>query len=389
MTAGVALLGVSAALLYGLGREDRAPKPTTASVAAAPATRSAAPVPAAHATVAPFAADVAPRPETLLRAALVRRFHGNVPRELLDALRAGDVRAVAEQLAATRSPGAAAALAELAALCQEVASTGTDQTTAAPPSEALAPGTPGRASLEALEGARRGALNRLRDGCAVARLDAGDIEQRLRVSANAGDSTSLERLALSGTAPGRLESAALLGAPRAQWRLGLDHEKDHPDLARSWLEAAAKHDADAGGYYAACLLAGCFGTPDPLAARAALEAAARHGGATALGLLAAGAGPDAQVVWSPPDALATPLPPPNLEALGLDAADHYAWARFAGDLARRGCFGLDLATAALALGTRDRLGATLTASGTALGEAAGRQLDAAVGESARQSLGCD
>jgi hypothetical protein len=378
---GLAALGVIAIVGYRWPAREAAPDvgPASAPVATlVPTIRPGigfAPPPAAAA--APAGAVT----ETLLRAALQRRFHGVLPRELEDRLRAGGVREVAERLAGATAPGSAAALAELAALCQESAATGADEATARAPQS---PGT--AAALAPLEAARRTALERLRGGCAAAHFDLAAINERLTATANGGDVASLERLALSGIGPARLASAALLGAPRAQWRMALDQQKEHPQLARSWLEAAARKDADAGAYYGSCLLAGCFGTPDPVAARAALEAAARRGSVAALGLLV---GADAAGPWSSPDVPVVPVPPPGTDALGLGSTDRLAWATLAGELARRGCFGLDLPSAALALGARDRLAAQLAPSAGELGDGAGKALLAETGDATRESLGCN
>ena len=373
---GVVAATVAATLGY-LWWSSRGEPPSAPDVGAPPPAAIAPTIRGLSAAPAPaVAAAAVPVTETLLRAALQRRFRGLLARDLEDLLRAGNVRDVASRLAGAPAPGAAAALAELAALCQDTAAPGTD--------EAAAGTSP---ALAALEHARHTALERLRGGCAATRFDAAAIAERLTATANAGDIASLERVALSGVAPARLASAALLGAPRAQWRLALDQQKEHPELARSWLEAAARHDADAAAYYGNCLLAGCFGVPDPVAARAALEAAARRGSVTALGLLAGAT--DTTSPWSSPDVPVTPVLAPNVDALGLGPTDRVAWATLAADLARRGCFGLYLSTAALALGARDRLAAQLTPSTGELGDRAGRTLLAETGPATRESLGCN
>lgn len=377
---GVATLGVVAVAGYRWFAQGEAPTepPPAAPVAAIAPTIHAVPgaVPASAAT-----APVVPVAETLLHAAIARRFHGLLPRELEERLRAGGVRDVAERLASATAPGSAAALAELAALCQESSAAGVDEAAArTPPSPSVA------AALAPLEAARHGALDRLRSGCAEAHFDPAAINARLTTAANNGDVASLERIALSGVAPARLASAALLGAPRAQWRLALDQQKEHSELARSWLEAAARKDADASAYYGSCLLSGCFGAPDPTAARSALEAAARRGSVAALGALI---GTDAGGPWSSPDVPVVPVPPASPDALGLGSTERLAWATLAGELARRGCFGLDLTTAALALGARDRLAAQLAPSAGDLGDRAGIALVADTGDATRASLGCN
>jgi hypothetical protein len=277
------------------------------------------PHPASVRTAAPLAGNV-------LRAALVARLPA-LPRELLDRLAAGDVAEAAARLAAAREPGSAAALAELELLCRELGEPGAEADAAearsALGSAAREPAT--AAALEALIAARRDAERRLAAGCAAARFDPAAIDRQLQDSARNGDAASLERLALAGAGdPGKLASAALLGAPRAQLRLGLDNLRDQPALARSWLEAAAKRDADAEAFYGTCLLAGCGASPDPVAGRAALESAARRGAPFALGLLSSGPGADEVQRWTPAGAGVAPVPPTEPDALGLTAAERFA-----------------------------------------------------------------
>jgi hypothetical protein len=366
------------------------PEPPAASAPRAALPAGPTELPAAPATPAgPPATTLA---DAVLKAALVDRLRAaRLPRELAERLAAGDVAEVARRLAAAREPGSAALLAELAALCHEPAAGGGGDAA----SEARAAlGAAGRdpatsATLEALVAATRDAQRRLAAGCAAASFDPGAIERSLQASARNGDAASLEQLALEGHGDiGKLTSAALLGAPRAQLRLGLDRSRDQPAIARSWLEAAAKGDADAEAYLGSCLLTGCAAAPDPAAARAAFESAARRGAPFALGLLATGAGDDVHR-WSASGALVAPLPPPSPEALGLEAPARYAWAAFAGRLAAHGCFGFDLRLAADALAAAPRLAQELSPVDASAGEQAAADLEAASGAAARRARGCE
>lgn len=85
----------------------------------------------------------------------------------------------------------------------------------------------------------------------------------------------------------------------------------------------------------------------------------------------------------------TPLPPRNVDALGLGAAERYAWAALAGRLAERGCFGLDLNLAAAALAARPRLERTLSPADVAAGDRAAGELEAASGAEVRRARGCE
>ena len=329
----------------------------------------------------------------MLRAALAEQLRtAALPREALDRLAAADVAEVARRLAGAREPGSAALLAELEALCRGLADPAAD---AAESDARAALGAAARepavgASLEALIAARREAESHLAAGCASTRFDAVANDRQLEASARNGDAASLEHLALAGAGdPGKLASAALLGAPRAQLRLGLDNLRDQPAIARSWLEAAAKHDADAEAYYGTCLLAGCGAPADAAQARATLEAAARRGAAFALGLLSSGPSAEDLHRWTPAGAFVSPVPPTDPDALGLAAADRYAWAALAGRLAERGCFGFDLKLAAEALAARPRLERSLSPADALAGERAAADLEATSGAAVRHARSCE
>jgi hypothetical protein len=380
---------VLAAVLWWRPQPAPAPPVAAPRAVAEPARYDIAAAPAPRPTSGPAPA---PRAVAMLRAALVARLPAALPRELLEPLAAGDVGAVAQRLAAGREPGGAAALAELWQLCHELDASRAEADAAAARSAlgAAARGPAAGAALETLIAARRAAEQRLAAGCAAARFDPVAIDRQLQASARNGDAASLERLALAGSGdPGRLASAALLGAPRAQLRLGLDNLRDQPALARSWLEAAAKHDADAEAFLGACLLAGCGARPEPLAGRAALESAARRGAPFALGLLSSGAAADEVHHWLPAGAVVAPLPPPEPDALGLAPADRLAWAALAGRLADGGCFGFDLGLAAEALAARPALERSLSPADVAAGARAADELEAASGAAARHARGCE
>lgn len=390
---GLAALIAGAALAVFLWWRSQPPPvapaaPPRAAGSAAATYDVAAEVPPAVA--APAATPLAGR---MLRAALLEHLRAApLPRELLERLAAGDVATVARRLAGGHEPGSAALLAELSALCHGLPEPGADadatEARAALGSAAREPAA--GAALEALITARREAETRFAAGCASARFDAAANDRELEASARNGDAASLERLALAGAGdPGKLASAALLGAPRAQLRLGLDHLRDQPAIARSWLEAAAKSDADAAAYYGTCLLAGCGAAADAAAARTTLEAAARRGAAFALGLLSSGPGVDDAHRWTPAGAFVSPVPPADSDALGLSGADRYAWAAFAGRLADHGCFGFDLKLAAEALAARPRLGRSLSPADAAAGERAAADLEASSGGEARHARGCE
>ncbi len=384
--AAVALLAL-AGLLYW--RAQRPPSASAATGLAPPALTVIISAPVATTAAGPAAVPLA---SVLLRSALTARFRdfGGV-RESLGPLYDGDVAGAARALGQSRQPGAAAALAELATLCSGSDDPAGDgaRTAEARGRLAAARDRTATAALESLIEAERAARARLRAGCVATAFDRAAIERKLGASAQAGDAASLERLAASGALPvTRLQSAAVLGSPRAAQRLGLDRLHDEPLVARSWLEMAARGDADAEAFYAHCLLAGCFGAPDPVAGRAALESAARRGALYALGLLAAPAVPDAPNRWSPAGALVATLQPPGADAAG-EVLDRYAWSRLAGELAASGCFGFELTIAADALGTRARLDRTLALPELALATGRARDLATAIGATIRQARGCD
>ena len=363
-----------------------APRPTAAPAAA---TYDIAPQHLPSSTV-PASTPLAGR---VLRAALLEHLRAApLPRELLERLAAGDVAEVARRLAGASEPGSAALLAELQALCRVVAEPAIEADAA---EARLMLGSAARqpavgAALEALVGARREAESRLAAGCARARFDSAAIDRELAASARNGDAASLVRLALAGAGdPGKLGSAALLGAPRAQLRLGADELRDQPAIARSWLETAARRDADAAAYYGTCLLAGCGAPPEPVAARAMLEAAARRGAPFALGLLSSGPATEDVHRWTPASAFVSPVVASDPDALGVAAADRYAWAALAGRLADRGCFGFDLRLAADALAARPRLERSLSPADAAAGELAATELEASAGGEARRARGCE
>ena len=388
-------LGAAGALLALAGllywrAETRPPTATAAAGLAPPALTVRISGAAGDAGAVPAAAALA---SALLRSALTARFRDvGGASESLRPLYDGDIAGAARALGDSGQPGAAAALAELAALCSEADDPAGDAARAGEARGRLAAlrDRAASAALESLIEAERGARARLRAGCAATTFDRAAIERRLGESAQAGDAASLERLAGSGALPvTRLQSAAVLGSPRAAERLGLDRLRDEPLVARSWLESAARGDADAEAVYANCLLAGCVGTPDPVAGRATLESAARHGALYALGLLAAPAVPDTPNRWSPAGALVAPLPPPAADAAGGDALDRYAWSELAGELAAAGCFGFELTIAADALGTRARLDRTLAPSELVAATGRARDLADAVGATIRHARGCD
>ena len=379
----------------------RTPPNETAPVARTPANRVAPPDPEPGPRVA---APSPTAPAAVLRAGLKRHFAGlAVPRELIELLAAGDVAAAARQLEGMPAHSSAALLWDLGTLCRDARG----PASGADPHAADARAALDAASLDAtvrpvLEGmvaARRAWLARLEPGCAAARLDPGALQRQLLASATAGDAASLERLASIDAAPfARLMSAALLGAPRAQLRLAVALLEEGPAQSRtneerqaglSWLQAAAKGDADAEGYYASCLLSGCYGAADPVAARGALEHAAEHGSSAAIGLLVAAGSGDAGGRWSPLDAPLAAVPARDTSALALSETDRYAWAAFAERLARAGCFGFDFTIAGEALSSRSRFERTLRPSQLTEAAAAADWLWSEAGEAARSARGCD
>ena len=392
--------GVTAALLAWWLVPWRAPPAAPAPIAPAQSVRAAAPGP----EPAPRNAAAAP-PATaaVVRAGLKRHFAGlAVPRELIELLGAGEVAAVAQRLEGMPGRSGAALLWDLGTLCREARgpASGTDLrgADARAALDAASLDANVRLALEGMVAARRAWLARLEAGCAAARLDAGALQRRLLERAEAGDAASLERLATVDAAPvARMMSAALLGAPRAQLRLALRLLEEGPGQSRTgeqrqaglmWLQSAAKADPDAEGYYGACLLTGCYGAPDPVAARDALEHAARYGSSAALGLLAtAGTGDAAR--WSSLDEPLAAVPPRDTSALALSEAERYAWAALAERLARAGCFGFDFAITGEALGGRARLERTLRPSQLAEAAAAADRLWSESGAAARAARGCD
>jgi hypothetical protein len=375
---------------------------------AAPAARPAAHSPPVSTTAPwtppPSSTPVAPPavPAGLVRAALARRLRGGaLPRELVDLIVAGDLARAAARLAAAKGPGSAALEWDLLALCHEAteagATPGAEDERAARAAVELRPDL--AAVLQPMIEARHAFDLRLGAGCRSVRLDPESLQRRLAASAASGDAASLERMATVDAAPAaRLQSAALLGAPRAQFRLALSLLEDRPAAARtpeqrlaglSWLQAAAKGDADAQSYYGSCLLDGCPGAPDPPAARAALESAARRGSSQALGLLSAGGGGEPPNDWSGTLDVIAPLPPRGLDSLGLDAAEHYAWAALAERLARDGCFGFAFLTTAQALAAPARLERTLRPAELAEARELSTRLWSETGEATRHALSCD
>jgi hypothetical protein len=376
---------------------------------AGPAERPAArppPVPtAASGSLAPPASTVAPpvAPAGLVRAAIARRLRGaELPRELVDLLAAGDIARAAVRLAASKGPGSAALEWDLLALCHEATESApaadAEDELAAHAAVALRPDL--AAVLQPMIEARHAFGVRLGAGCRDSRLDPAALQHRLAVSAASGDAASLERLtAVDGAPQARLQSAALLGSSLAQFRLALTLLADRPggtartaeqrQAGLSWLQAAAKGDADAQSYYGGCLLEDCPGAPDPLAARAALESAARRGSSQALGLLSGSGGGEPANNWSGTEDVIAPLPPRYLDSLGLDAADHYAWAVLAARLARDGCFGFAFLTTAQALAAPARLEPALRPAELAEARERSTKLWSETGVATRHALSCD
>jgi TPR repeat protein len=375
---------VFAALLAQRPPAPEAPPPAPAA-APAPPPATAGP-PTAAREVPASASALAPR---VLRAVLHERLHSPaLSRERLEALGAGRMPAVAAALREAHEPGAAALLADLAALCESLPAA-EDGAAARTALGAASRDASAATALERLSGAVREAAATLGAGCAATSFDATALRAALEASARAGDPHSVERLAFAGRGDaGRLASAALLGMPRAQLRLALDQLPGQPATARSWLEAAAKQDPEAEALLGACLLGGCGAGPDPVAARAVLESAAGRGAPVALGWLAAGAGGEDTSRWSPAGALVAPLPPAQPEALGLTPIERYAWAALAGDLAADGCFGFDLDLAAGAFAARARLERSLSPAEAAEGAAAAAALESRTGATARAARGC-
>jgi len=371
---------VLAALAYFSGPAPTAPPPApTGGWPAPPAAR-------ADRVAPPAATTTSDRlPATLLRATVTDKLRSSpLPPAVREQLVAGDVAGAASALANLRQ--GAALLDELRTLCRSVTAGDESVEGAARVALGAASRDPAAAAtLDALVAARRLGRERLAAGCAGAHLDATAIANALETSARAGDAASLERIARD---EGRLASAALLGSARAQLRLGLEHLAQQPLVARSWLEAAAKQDADAAEFLGTCLLDGCGGPPDPAAARSILESAARRGSASALALLAS-ASAEEFTRWVSTSDFITPVPPRNLDALGLSSTERYAWAGLAAGLAEQGCFGFDVNVAARALALRAQLADSLSPSDAAAGNEAARALGDATAGTVRHARGCD
>ena len=348
---------------------------------------------ATNETPVAVAAPAAAPKSVSLRPALAHAFPGPpLPRAHLDRLAAGDAAGVARELGASDEPAAAVHLFDLAQLCasegRAPAEGGSAEERAALAASASAPAT--RATLERLVEARHRWQARIASGCASAPLDAATIHRRLGAAAGRGDAAAAERLASQDAQPlARLTSAALLGNARAQFRLGLGALPALPAQGRSWLEVAAKTDADAAAYYAVCLLGGCAGPPDPAAARTELESAARMGSLYALGLLASAGSADGARRWSRPDAIVTPVPPRDIDALGLDPSAGYAWASLAAGLAGNGCFGFEFQATAEALDMRSRLEHSLRTVELSAARTAAGELENSTGAALRHALDCD
>jgi hypothetical protein len=391
LTRALLIAGVASALIVAgylwLGRAPAEHAP--AASAAAPAEAGVAPPPAA---VAP--APARPESAAAVRAALAHAFHDvRLDRSALGDLAAGEVGRAATAFARGDDPAAAVRLADLEALCAQLA--GAALAAAEGPDEharlvAGSAGAAARALVEAQIAAEFAWRARFARGCAAAALDPQRIRARLERAAATGDAASLERLAaLEPVSAVRLQGAALLGSARAQFLLALAVQPAQPLGARAWLESAARGDADAEAYWGACLLNGCFGAADPPAARDALESAARRGAFFALGALSSADAAGGPRRWSRSDAPVVPLSPRGPETLGLDPAASFAWTAFSAALARDGCFGFEFSTAAEALEAAARFERTLRPAELAVAHAAAAALEAATGTSTRRALGCD
>ena len=369
-----------------------------------PPRAAAVPVPPVRPAHMPPAATELARPahaaRAAVRVALQRRFRGlAIPAAVLDLVAAGEVGAAERRLG--EAPSATALAWELARLCRESAAPpegGADAAESAAARTLLAASPQDLQLLAAVSAERDAFAQRLTAGCAGAGLDATAIRQRLAAAAAGGDAASLERLALADpTQASRLMSAALLGASGAQLRVALEllqapsadgHATERRQAGRGWLQAAARGDPEAEAWYAACLLDGCAGAADPAGARAALESAARRGSLYALGLLVTASATEAPAVWSAPEDFVVPLPPRELAALGLGDAERYAWSALAAALAREGCFGFALRSAAEALSAPDRIARLLRPAELVAAAAAVTDLLAEFGAAARAALGC-
>ena len=381
-------VGCSVAIVaaYLLLRDGPAARATTA--AALPAVAPAA------VTVGPRAAPLSLVPPASVRAAIVHEFHGvALPRALLERLVAGDVAGVARELARAADAAAAVELFDLQQLCATedegvvadlVAADGRAAL------EATGVSSANRATLGALIEEHRAWHVRFRPACAATAFDAAAIRARLQAAGLKGDGVSLERLSRLDPQPlVRLQSAALLGSPRAAFRVGLAELPERPRDARSWLEIAAKDDAEAAAYFGICLLAGCAGAADPVAARQALEAAARSGSLYALGVLASADSPDGARHWARTDEFLVPVAPRDLDPLGINSTSAYPWAALAASLAAHGCFGFEFRITAEALEARTRFERSLRPGELASAQTGANDLAAATLGTTRRALGCD
>lgn len=383
-------VGCSAAIIaaYLLLRDEPAGPATTPTVAAAPAVARAA------AGVGVAAAPAALAPPTSVRAAIAHEFRGSaLPRALLERLVAGDVASVARELASAPDPAAAVELFDLQELCGAQSEGVTSELVAADGRAALeASGVSpaNRATLATLLEEHRAWHGRFRPACAATLFDTASIRARLQAAGLKGDAASLERLAQLDPRPlVRLQSAALLGDPRAAFRVALAELPKHARDGRSWLEVAAMDDPEAGAYFGICLLAGCAGEADPVAARQALESAARSGSLFALGVLASADSPDGARRWARNDELLVPVAPRDLDALGINSAAAYPWASLAASLAAHGCFGFEFRITAEALEARTRFERSLRPGELASAQAQAEELAAATLAATRHSLSCD
>ncbi len=368
-------------------------EPPAEPEAAAPAVAAPA---AAHTGRLLAAPAAAPEPEhpTSVRAAIAHEFHGNrLPRSLLDRLVAGDVAGVARELASAPEASAAVELFDLQGLCRaqdEGVPADISQGDARAAGDATGMASASRATLTALIAQRRAWHDRFRSACAATRFDATATAARLQAAALRGDGASLERLARSDSQPlMRMQGAALLGNPRAAFRIALAELPKQPREGRSWLEVAAKEDPEAAAYLGMCLLSGCAGEPDPAAARQALESAARGGSLYALGFLATADAPEGARRWVRADEIVAPVAPRDLEPLGFNSASAYPWAALAASLAARGCFGFEFTITAEALEARTRFETALRPAELASARAQADELAATTLEATRHALDCD
>lgn len=383
-------VGCSAAIVavYLLLRDEPAEPAATPTAAAAPTA-----APAAVGVRVP-AAPPGRAPPASVRAAIAHEFRGiALPQALLNRLGAGDVASVARDLASAPDPAAAVELFDLQELCGAQIQGVTSGLVAADGRAALeATGLSpaNRATLAALLEEHHAWHDRFRPACAATLFDATSIRARLQAAGLRGDAASLERLAQLDPQPlARLQSAALLGNPRAAFRVALAELPKHVRDGRSWLEVAAKNDPEAGAYFGICLLTGCAGAADPVAARQALESAARSGSLFALGVLASADSPDGARRWARNDELVVPVAPRDLDALGINSTSAYRWASLAASLAAQGCFGFEFRITAEALEARTRFASSLRPAELASAQTEAQELAATTLGATRHSLGCD